>query len=134
MVKDASRRIRQVNRLIQEELAELILTEVDDVRLRERMTVTGVETSRDLRHARVFVSIRGDAEMRDVALSGLKSQAKHLRYVLGQRVRLKYLPELNFLLDQTRIQAERIEKVLRAVLPDSADAGDGDPEHERDSE
>lgn len=112
-----SRRIRQVNRLIMEEVGGLILTELEDANLGQRITVTGVETSKDLRHARVYVSVLGDEGSQRACIEALQGQAKHLRYLLGRQIRLKYLPELDFRLDETLIHAERIERVLDEVLP-----------------
>lgn len=112
-----SRRMRQVNRLILEELGALLLTEFEDPELRRCVTVTGVETNRDLRHAHVYISILADEERHLTFLDSVQKQAKHLRYLLGQRVRLKYLPELQFHIDETEMRARRIEQVLEEVLP-----------------
>lgn len=111
-----SRRMRQVNRLILEELGSLLITEIQDETIRLQVTVTEVQTTKDLRQAKVFVSIRGDEKGQQACLDNLKSMAKHLRFLLGQRIRLKYLPELLFRLDDTQDKAERIERILHDVL------------------
>ncbi len=121
-----SRRLRQVNRLILQELGTLLLYEFEDDMIRQCVTVTGVETTADLRYAKVFVSVRGSEPHDQMALDILRSSSKHLRYLLGQRIRLKYLPELDFRVDRTQEAADRIESVLKEVLPpDENESGNG---------
>lgn len=116
-----TRRMRQVNRLILEELGAMLITEIQDESIRLQVTVTEVQTTKDLRQAKVYVSIRGDEREQQACLENLKSMAKHLRYLLGQRIRLKYLPELLFRVDDTQDKAERIEQILHDVLPKEED-------------
>ena len=76
-------------------------------------TVTAVRMTADLRTARVFVSVLGDAEHQEQTMAGLRSATPVLRAELGNRVKLKYLPELIFVQDRGAETAQRLEAVLR---------------------
>lgn len=85
------------------------------------VTVTRVRITPDLRHARVHVSILGDAGAQRESLAGLNSAKPVLRGELGRQMRMKYLPELVFELDEGAAEAERIETLLKKIH----DHGDG---------
>lgn len=78
-------------------------------------TVTSVRISPDLRHARVRVSVLGTDEEQTETMAGLNSAKSHLRGELGRQVRMKYLPELAFELDQQAEDAEHLEELLRKI-------------------
>jgi ribosome-binding factor A len=78
-------------------------------------TVTSVRISPDLRHARVRVSVLGTEEEQSETMAGLESAKSHLRGELGRQVRMKYLPELAFELDQQAEDAEHLEELLRKI-------------------
>lgn len=108
-------RIAQVNRLLQEEIAGILLTEMQDPRLQE-LTVTEVRTSPDLQHAVVFVTTRG-ASHREEYIEAARSSAKLIRKILFPRLRIKKVPELDFRYDESLDRAERIFRTLEAVQP-----------------
>lgn len=114
-------RTERVNRLLREELAELIRREVKDPRV-GIVTITGVETSRELDSARVFVHLIGDETRRAEALEGLQHAAGYLRTRLARSLRLRKVPELRFELDSTLERATRIERLLSEIrtAPDEA--------------
>jgi ribosome-binding factor A len=132
-------RMARVNRLIQTTLADL-LPLVRDPRVRERevLAVTGVRTSPDLHYARVYLSIAGSEEEQRAALSGLAHARGFLRAELGERVRLRFLPELSFELDESIASGARVEGILRELAAErqpqrraeqtADDAGDGEGE------
>ena len=117
-------RNQRVSELIQEIIAETIRQELDDPRILP-VTITRVRVSRDLRLARVFYSLSGDAEAKTAAQQGLEKAAGLFKKVLDHELNLRYMPELAFQYDQTLDQAERIEKILKEVLPPD---GTHDPE------
>lgn len=78
-------------------------------------TVTAVRVSRDLRHARVFVSVLGTDEERDKTMAGLRSAAPVLRAELGRQMRLRYLPELTFELDSSPQEAQHLEELFHKL-------------------
>jgi ribosome-binding factor A len=89
--------------------------------------ITAVTMSPDLRHARVYVSVLGDAHQREEAVNGLTHAAGFLRRELGRAVRMKYIPRLVFLPDLAGERAGRIDEALAHLdLGAGTDAGDPD--------
>lgn len=93
------------------------------------VSVTDVEVSRDLRHAKIFVSIYGDEEEKMNTLAALTHAQGYVRTALGQRVRLRHTPEILFKLDDSIERGDRINRLLRTVAAekDGADEADGTP-------
>jgi len=79
------------------------------------VTVTGVDLSPDLRHAKVFVSILGSLEERKRSLQALNHASGFIRHGLGQRIRMKHLPDLQFNQDQSLDYGERIDHLLEEL-------------------
>lgn len=130
MPKD-SRRPDRVAAAIREEVATFLHEGVKDPRVSGIVTVTGVDVTRDLRHARVFVSILGDDATRATTLEGLASVAGKLRGSIGRALRLRVAPEIAFKLDESVAHAARIETLLSQLrtgeLPPPADDDDLPP-------
>jgi len=91
-------------------------------------TVTGVEVTADLKHAKVFVSVLGDEESKQSTMKALRRGHKYIRAVLADRITLKSIPELNFRLDETAERAQRIEILLRQSAEELADSDESEPE------
>lgn len=106
-----TRRQRRVNALLREALSELLQREVADPRL-DFVTVTEVETTSDLRQAHVYVTFLGNPQGQQAALQALQKASGYLRRQLGQRVYLRYLPELAFHLDVSTEQGLKIDRIL----------------------
>ncbi len=99
------------------ELSEIIELEINDPRV-GLATVTAVKVSPDLRHARVFVTVLGDAEQRKKSLEGLRSAANYARRSLGKRLHhLKRIPELTFDYDEAVEKGLRVEELLEQIKP-----------------
>lgn len=111
------RRTDRINELLREEVTLLVRNEVRDPRVGV-VTVTAVETSPELDHARVYVTMLGDDEEREAAMAGLRSAAPFIRSQLGKRLRMRRVPELHFMLDRVLDEALRIEQLLREALPE----------------
>jgi ribosome-binding factor A len=109
-------RLARVNRLIQTTLAEL-LRQVKDPRVTAAtvLTVTAVRTSADLRHAKVYLAVSGTAEEQQAVVQGLERAQGFLRGELSRSIRLRYSPELHFLVDETIESAARIDRILREL-------------------
>src|ERR1051326_4351353 len=103
-------RMRRVDESLRQVLSEALL-ELKDPRI-GFVTVTGVETSPDLRHARVFVSVLGTDEQKDEALDGLRSSAGFLQSKVGQELRMKRTPTLEFHYDDSIDRGMRISELL----------------------
>jgi ribosome-binding factor A len=119
----AGRRIERLNEQLKRELMEILQTEVRDPRV-GAVTITAVETTPDLYHARIYVTSGGSAEEKETSLEGLRAASSYLRSELGRRLRVRRVPELSFQLDQTLEHAMRIERLLGEVLPPRAAAGE----------
>jgi ribosome-binding factor A len=79
------------------------------------VTVTGAEVTRDLRHAKIFVSVYGDEAKREETFVGLRSLATHLRSVVGRNLNLRSAPEIEFVADESIARASRIDALLEEV-------------------
>jgi ribosome-binding factor A len=113
---------------MREEIATFLANDVKDPRIMGLVTVTAVEVSRDLRHAKVFVSVLGSESQRAATFDGLDGVAAHLRGRVGRALRLRVAPEIEFRNDESVAHAAKIEQLLAQVrreLP--ADAGDKSP-------
>lgn len=106
------RRIERVNGLLREEISNLITSQVNDPRLKGLITITQVQTASDLRNARVYVSVMGNESIRDEALAGIQSSASYLRRELRERVSLRYVPFLRFVLDDAMLEADRLMQII----------------------
>ena len=106
----------------QEKLGELIAVELSDL-LRTRLkdprvgfaSITHVEVSGDLRHAKVFVSVMGSSEEQEESMKGLKHAASFLRRELAGRIALRYMPELAFKLDMSIEQGSHVLELIRQI-------------------
>lgn len=121
------RRPDRVAEAIREEVATMLAEGVKDPRVVGLVTVTGVDVTRDLRHAKVYVSILGSEQEKKETLEGLESLRGHLRSHLGKVLRLRVAPEIEFRLDESIARAARIETLLNQIRSDhsSGDAGSG---------
>ena len=122
-----NRRPDRVAEAIREEVATFLTEDVKDPRVQGLVTVTGVDVTRDLRHAKIFVSVLGSDTERAATFEGLASVAGHLRSRVGRALRLRDAPELVFREDQSVAHAARIESLL-AGLRDGDHAAPPPPE------
>jgi ribosome-binding factor A len=114
-------RMRRVNQSVREVLSES-LGELKDPRI-GFVTITGVETSPDLRHAKVFVSVLGSAKKRDATISGLNSSHGVLQAALAKELRMKRTPQLTFEYDPTVERGVRLSALIDEL--NSEDNPDG---------
>ena len=105
-------RISRVNSLIQEKIAEILVREifVKDVLI----TVFGVDTSKDLKYAKIKISIMPFSQSGEV-LKILKKQLPNLQRILNQKIIIKFVPQIRFALDKTEEKASRVEAILRKI-------------------
>ncbi len=105
-----NRRVSRVAELIKREVSQMLLNGIKDDRVGTGMvSVTDVDVSGDLQHAKIYVSIYGTDEAKVETMAGLKSATGYVRSELGARVRLRRTPEVIFLEDRS---IERGNKVL----------------------
>lgn len=112
----ASNRIGRINEEIQRELSGLLRT-VKDPRVADALlTITHVDTTSDLRYARVYISAL-NCDDEKALLKGLKSASGYLRHQLGQAIDLRYTPELQFFMDDSIAHGAHILDLLNHVKP-----------------
>jgi len=105
-------RLRQVDESLKEVLAEIIERQVSDPRL-EMVTITGVQVSRDRRYATVFVTAHPGPERYPDVLAGFESAKGRIRSLLGERITMKFTPELEFRIDESVDEGARIDRALK---------------------
>jgi ribosome-binding factor A len=107
-------RQEKLGELIAAEISELIRTRLKDPRV-GFASITHVEVSGDLRHAKVFVSVMGSAEEQAETMKGLKHANSFLRHELASRLVLRFMPELTFKLDTSIAEGARILDLIQQV-------------------
>jgi len=116
-------RTRRVGEQIQRELADLIRNEIKDPRL-GMVSVTAVIVSRDLSHAKVYVSVLGNAEQTDASVRVLGNAAGFLRHKLGKIMHIRIIPELRFYLDRSLEEGARMGALINeAIASDRGNSG-----------
>jgi ribosome-binding factor A len=106
-----SSRLRRVDEAMRAVLSDAIAKDLKDPRI-GFVTVTGVKTSPDLRHARVYVSVLGDDPERGVSIDGLRSAHGYLQHRLAAELKLRHTPTLSFEYDDTVDRGMRVNRLL----------------------
>src|ERR687883_493670 len=112
--------MRRVNEAVREVLSSHLAQGLKDPRI-GFVTVTGVDTSPDLRSARVYVSVFGDEGEREAALEGLRSSRGFLQAQIAHQLRMKRTPALSFVYDETVERADRMTRLINEVAPGEDD-------------
>ena len=115
-----TRRTQRVNELLRQEISLVLQHQLRDPRLSPLISVTRVDTSEDLKQAKVYVSVLGNRSKKDEALHGLGSAAGYLRRELGDVLPLKHIPSLTFVLDESLDREDAILKVLNQLTTGEA--------------
>ncbi len=108
------KRSDRVAEAIKREVSELIARDVKDPRV-HFTTITDVELTDDLRFAKIFVSVMGTDQEKDETLEGLTHAMGFLRSEIGARIRLRFTPEIRFVLDRSLDNAFHIEELLQGL-------------------
>jgi ribosome-binding factor A len=127
-----TRRVSRVASLIKREISQMLLSDIKDDRVGSGMvSVTDVDVSGDLQHAKIFVSIYGTEEARAETMAGLKAATGYVRSELGQRIRLRRTPEVISLEDRSLERGDRILSLINQLSqnrhtgnPDGADTAE----------
>jgi ribosome-binding factor A len=111
-----SRRVSRVAELIKREVSQLVQRDIKDDRVGAGMvSVTDVDVSGDLQHAKIYVSIYGSDQARAETMAGLKAATGFVRSELGQRVRLRRTPEVVFIEDRSLERGDRVLSLLNRL-------------------
>jgi ribosome-binding factor A len=125
-----TQRTDRVDELLRQEIGDLIAREIADPAV-GFATVTDVETSPDLRHARVWVSVIGQPEAREASVQALQRAMPFVRAQLGRRLRLKRIPEFSVRLDESVERGARVLQLLNELeagaSPDDIEVGESLP-------
>lgn len=109
------KRTDRVAQMIQRKLAQIIQTEVKDPRLPRFITVSAVDVSRDLAHAKVYITVLGEHCDKKELLSILNMAASYLRTVLARSIKLRVIPKLHFLYDTSIEYGSHMSQVLNQL-------------------
>jgi ribosome-binding factor A len=119
-----SRRVERVASLIKREISQMVMLDIKDDRVGAGMvSVTDVDVSGDLQHAKVFVSIYGTDEARAETMEGLKAATGFVRAELGQRLRLRRTPEILFREDLGVERGTRVLTLLNQLSQERSEKG-----------
>lgn len=122
----SSRRVLKAAQAIREVVSTAIITDLRDPRI-ENVTVTRVEVSGDMRHARIHVSVMGEQTNTRNVLKGLNNAAGFLQRKVANRIDTRYTPKLQFVLDEGLKHSLEVTKILEEVLPPNESQDELDP-------
>ncbi len=110
-----NKRVKRLNSLLKEVLSEVILTEVKDPRMAPLITVTSVDITNDLHHAKVYISIIGTDKERRETIEALESAAGFIGVNASKKVTMRYFPTLTFKLDTSVDKQMKIDALLEKI-------------------
>ena len=116
-----ARRADRVAEAIRMEIARFLSEDAKDPRLAGLVTITAVDVTRDLRHARLFISIMGSESQRASTIEALEGMKGHLRTRLSKSLSLRVAPEISLKMDESVARAARIESLLAQVREKKVD-------------
>lgn len=108
-------RLSKLSEQIKKEISSIIQNGIKDPRVPLLTSVVAVEVTRDLRYAKVFISVFGDDDKKSGCIEGLKSAAGYIRKEVGSRMNIRYIPELVFELDRSIEYGMHIDKVIKEM-------------------
>jgi len=116
-------RQKRLGELLKKEISDLMLREIKDPRI-GFVSITSVEPTADLRHAKVFISVLGDETEKKASLAGLRSATGFIRRELAHRLRLRYVPELTVVYDNSLERGAHIIALIDSVVEEKTDTAD----------
>lgn len=124
------KRTDRLNSLLKEVISEVIFREVKNPHVNELLTVTHVEVTKDLHHAKVYVSVIGSEQQKKDTIAALQSAAGFIAVNSSKKITIRYFPALTFKLDESVDKQMRIEMLLHQISAEK----DARPEGEESSE
>lgn len=109
------KRIERVNSLLKEVLSEVISRDVNNPKIAPFLTITNVDISKDLHHAKVLVSVLGSAKEKEETIQALESAAGFIAITASKKIVLRHFPTLTFKLDSSVDQFLRIDALLGKI-------------------
>ncbi len=108
------KRSQRVSELLKREISHIIFSNIKDPAVKP-VTVTFVKVTDDLKHANIYYRVLGDESVKAGALKGLERAKSYIRFEIGQRTELRFVPEIEFFYDTGIDEAERIELLLHRI-------------------
>lgn len=109
------KRVERLNSLLKEVISEVVTREVRDPRMAPLITITSVNITADLRHAKVYISVIGTEQQKEQTLQALQSAAGFIAILASKKVVMRYFPALAFKLDDSAEKHTRIETLLGKI-------------------
>ena len=109
-------RLARISGEIKKEISNIIQNDLKDPRLSQLISVTDVNVTKDLRYAKVRISVMGSEEDKNNSIEGLKSAAGFIRREIGHRVQLRHTPEIQFELDNSMERGAYITKLINDTV------------------
>lgn len=108
-------RLSRLSEQMKKEISNIIQNEIKDPRVPMLTSVVAVDVTKDLRYAKVFVSVFGDEDAKSKCIEGLKSASGYIRKEVGSRMNIRYIPELIFEIDRSIEYGMHIDKVIKEM-------------------
>ncbi|MDN3504910.1 MAG: 30S ribosome-binding factor RbfA [Rhabdochlamydiaceae bacterium] len=111
----SSRRCDRLNSLLKEVISEVVFRDVKNPNISELLTITKVDISKDLHHAKVYVSVIGDEKEKKLTLTTLNQAAGFIGSSSSKKVTMRFFPHLKFILDESVDKHMRIDSILKEI-------------------
>ena len=108
-------RVERIRKALIKELSDIIQHKIKDPRIKGIISVTDVELSHDYKYAKVFISIYGADESKDEIMDAIEDSSSFIRGEIGRRIRLRFTPELKFMLDESLEKGQRITELINKI-------------------
>lgn len=108
-------RVDRISEEFKKIISRIIRDEVKDPRIAQMTSITQVQVSKDLRYAKVYVSVLGSEEQRKETMEGLNRASGYIRKQLGRQIKIRYTPELQFVLDKSIEYSVEISKKINEI-------------------
>ncbi|NLM44661.1 MAG: 30S ribosome-binding factor RbfA [Clostridiales bacterium] len=111
----SSQRLNRISEELKKEISKIVMNELKDPRISAMCSIVSVETTPDLKYAKVYVSIYGNKEEKERTFKGLKNASGFIRRRLGDEIKIRYLPEIQFILDDSIEHGVKITEILNEI-------------------
>ncbi|NLV88067.1 MAG: 30S ribosome-binding factor RbfA [Tissierellia bacterium] len=119
-----NKRVNRISEEVRKVVSELLFNGLKDPRIHSMTTITNVEVTRDLRYAKIYVSVLGNDEEKKNTIEGLESAKGFIRNEIGKKIDLRYVPEPIFHLDESIEQGIYMSKLIEEVNKNTRDSGE----------
>ncbi len=109
-------RVNRISEEVKREIGTILQQGLKDPRIPDFISVVAANVTRDLRHAKIYVSVFGSDKEKKAAIKGLQSAAGYVRKELGKKVKLRYIPELHFELDDSIEHGVYMSKLINDTV------------------